>query len=69
MTLYSIKKNLLIKIKLIKTMVDIKQLITYLYMFGIKNTFHTNQKPKVYTLMGGVLTLLSFFYFFITKFR
>ena len=42
-------------------MVDIKQIITYLDMFGTKNSFYTNQKPKLYTLMGGVLTLLSFF--------
>ena len=42
-------------------MVDIKQIITYLDIFGTKNSFYTNQKPKLYTLMGGILTLFSFF--------
>ena len=41
-------------------MVAIKQIITYLDMFGTKNTFYTDQKPKLYTLMGGILTLFSF---------
>ena len=41
-------------------MVDIKQIITYFDMFGTKNTFYTNHKPKLYTLMGGILTILSF---------
>ena len=40
-------------------MVDIKQIITYLDMFGTKNSFYTNQKPKLYTFLGGILTLLS----------
>ena len=43
-------------------MVAIKQIITYLDMFGTKNTFYTDQKPKLYTLMGGILTLLSFIF-------
>ena len=43
-------------------MVDIKQIITYLDMFGTKNTFYTDQKPKLYTLMGGIFTLLSFIF-------
>ena len=46
-------------------MVDIKQIITYLDIFGTKNSFYTNQKPELYTLMGGILTLLSFFLCFI----
>ena len=43
-------------------MVDIKQIITYIDMFGTKNSFYTNQKPKLYTLMGGILTVLTFFF-------
>ena len=34
-------------------------------MFGTRNSFYTKQKPKLYTLMGGILTLLSFFLCFI----
>ena len=43
-------------------MAYIKQIITYFDMFGTKNSFYTKQKPKLYTLMGGILTLLSFFF-------
>ena len=41
-------------------MVDLKLIITYLDIFGTKNSFYTDQKPKLYTLMGGILSLLSF---------
>ena len=46
-------------------MVDIKQIITYLDMFGTKNSFYTNKKPKLHTLMGGILSLLSFLLCFV----
>ena len=42
-------------------MVNIKQVITYFDIFSIKNSFYTYQKPKLYTIMGGILTILSFF--------
>ena len=43
-------------------MSDLAEILKYLDFFGAKITFYLDQKTKLYTITGGILTLLSFFF-------
>ena len=36
-----------------------QEILKYLDIYGTKNTFYTNKKPKYYTAIGGILSIIS----------
>ena len=38
------------------------QILKYVDIYGIKYTFYSNKKPKLYTVTGGILSIISIFF-------
>ena len=38
------------------------QILKYIDIYGTKYTFYSNKKPKLYTVTGGILSVISIFF-------